>query len=143
MVCSTNGENDGETFENDEEVYTNPGINVPAKVVSSNGSLPSCLTVKLVVYYDLNFKDGLGGGSNTASEAKYVCVFTNTSFIIFYSTDIIYKDLIQRVEEIIALAETHVHTFTPAGAAWENMEVKLDILGIDLAPVVYESNDWK
>ena len=37
-----------------------------------NWTYPSCLTMKLIVYYDLNFKEVLGGGTDAGSKARYM-----------------------------------------------------------------------
>ena len=44
-----------------------------------------------------------------------------------------------RVQTILDIAKDKIHTFTPNGAAWENMEIELDIMGIDFADTVYEA----
>ena len=46
-----------------------------------------------------------------------------------------------RVEAILEIAKDAIHVFTPEGAAWEDMEIQLDIQGIDFADVVYEAGD--
>ena len=46
-----------------------------------------------------------------------------------------------RVEAILDIAKDAIHVFTTDGAAWEDMEIQLDIQGIDFADVVYEAGD--
>ena len=45
-----------------------------------------------------------------------------------------------RVQTILDIAKDQIHLITPDGAAWENMEIQLDIQGIDFANVVYEAD---
>ena len=46
-----------------------------------------------------------------------------------------------RVEAILDIAKDTIHVFTTDGAAWEDMEIQLDIQGIGFADVVYEAGD--
>ena len=46
-----------------------------------------------------------------------------------------------RVQTILDIAKDQIHLITPDGAAWENMEIQLDIQGIDFANVVYEADN--
>ena len=46
-----------------------------------------------------------------------------------------------RVQTILDIAKDQIHLITPDGAAWENMEIQLDIQGIDFAYVVYEADN--
>ena len=48
--------------------------------------------------------------------------------------------IIFRVQTIIDIAKDKLSLFTPVGAAWEDMEIQLNIQGIDFADVVYEAD---
>jgi hypothetical protein len=48
--------------------------------------------------------------------------------------------IIFRVQTIIDIAKDQIHLLTPDGAAWEDMEIQLDLQGIDFANVVYEAD---
>ena len=48
--------------------------------------------------------------------------------------------IIFRVQTILDIAKDQIHQLTPNGAAWEDMEIQLDIQGIDFADVVYEAD---
>ena len=45
-----------------------------------------------------------------------------------------------RVQTILDIAKDKIHLSTPDGAAWEDMEIQLNIQGIDFADVVYEAD---
>ena len=45
-----------------------------------------------------------------------------------------------RVQTILDIAKDKIHLPTPDGAAWEDMEIQLNIQGIDFADVVYEAD---
>ena len=45
-----------------------------------------------------------------------------------------------RVQTILDIAKDQIHLLTPNGAAWEDMEIQLDLQGIDFANVVYEAD---
>ena len=104
-----------------------------------NGTYPSCLTMKLIVYYDLNFKEVLGGGTDSGSKARYIYIL---ELIKFYTKT--HKTFqIQRVENILAIAETHIRDLTPNCAAWDNIEVKFEIQAIESANVTYNVSDLR
>ena len=46
-----------------------------------------------------------------------------------------------RVQTILDIAKDKIHLSTPDGAAWEDMEIQLNIQGIDFADVVYEADN--
>ena len=45
-----------------------------------------------------------------------------------------------RVQTILDIAKDKIHLIIPDGAAWEDMEIQLDLQGIDFANVVYEAD---
>ena len=74
--CFGNGDDVVNTYYNDGVTHNDPDLPVVPSTYQSkgtdNGTYPSCITIKLIVYYDLNFKEGIGGGTTAGSEARYV-----------------------------------------------------------------------
>ena len=48
--------------------------------------------------------------------------------------------IIIRVQTIFDIAKDKIHLLTPANATWKDMEIRLDLQGIDFANVVYEAD---
>ena len=80
--CFGNEENVVNTYFNNGEFYTNPGMNIESGNSKVAGqTYPECLTMSLVVYYDKYFKEGLGGNTAAGSIARYfIIVFIQKFF---------------------------------------------------------------
>ena len=75
-ICVGNGDGVVNTYINNGVTYSEPGLPFAPSTYqyngTDNGTYSFCLTMKLIVYYDLNFKEGIGGGTTAGSEARYL-----------------------------------------------------------------------